>query len=145
MFLGGKMNAIILVAAFLFSVSAVSQVQIETWTCDVKGEPEGQSVKIVLPTPALDYFLKYVGPNGEMIEKHEELITPTTVTTYKADRSKCVEVSGTSADEMQYSYQFSCGSINGYLQFDKDAKKGTYRQQLGGTGPSRAIEFFSCN
>lgn len=143
--LGANMKTILVAAAFLFSISAFSQAQVEVWACNVSGEPSGQSVTVILPTPTLDYFLKYVTQDGKTIEKHEELITPTTVTSYKADRSKCAEAGATSADGLQYSYRFSCGSINGYLHFHKDGRNGFYRQQLGGTGPSRSIGFVSCN
>jgi hypothetical protein len=136
-------NIDILIVMTLLSTPAFSQVANERWFCLVDGEPT-KSVEVELRTPTLDYYSRYATPDGQMNERHEELITPKTVTSWKADRKKCSESFAALDDGLRYGYRFNCGSLNGHLDFQRDAKSGFYFEQLGQSRPSRSISFAGC-
>jgi hypothetical protein len=136
-----------LFAISLFLLIAQTSFSIENdenWTCSVDGEPTDQTVGIALPGPTVDYFLKYINTEGETIERHENLISLKTVTSYKIIRKNCEEKISNSVSDLIYNYSTKCGSATASFQINKETGLGFYSQQMFSTGPARTIKFSSC-
>lgn len=133
------------VLSVIFLAPSLTFASGEKWHCVVEGQPEGQSVTFSLEKPILDYDLRYVASNGQVVERHESLLTESVLTTYKVPRANCAASAKTSDDGKRYDFGFACGAITGYLRFDSSVNSGAYSQSFGSHGPVRFIKFAACS
>jgi hypothetical protein len=130
---------------FAFFLSATPLAEAGTWTCRVSEPLEGRSVTFTTESPTLDYDFVVVSDNGLAIDKHDKLITESTVSTLKIKRERCAESSKLSEDGTKYLYNFGCDKwVRGFLLFDSDLRRGKFVQNIVLTAERLTIEFSDC-
>lgn len=135
----------------LTSVSAIAGEKANQWLCEVRDPswpwPKKSQVEISLKEPIVRRIDWIQDDNGNYEEHRENLITSTTVSKWKTDKSKCVIRSGFNHGEFVdgYDFSFSCKGIEGSFSMDFRYMTGFYSERLTSFGAKRNFSLENCS
>lgn len=130
--------------SLLAFLPSLSEVHASTYVCETLDGSPAQSVIVSASEPTLAFQIILKDRDGKEKVKVENLVTETTVSTYKIPRDKCSVKMDKMSESDSFVFDFSCRGLVGYLTFSAQSRSGNYYQQLTAFGNERRIGFLSC-